>query len=245
MDAMILAAGLGTRLGDITQHMPKALVDVAGVSALERVARSLIEAGADRIVINVHHHAQQIIDHVRGRDDFGVEVVFSVEETEPLETGGGLLHAAPLLRRDAPFFLHNVDVLSRADLRALYAAHRTADALATLAVSRRVTTRYLLFDEEGLCGRVDRRGGVHAEVHARRDGAEPFAFAGMHVVAPRLLDMLEERGPFSIIDAYLRLASEGERIRHFDVTGTEWLEIGTPDRLEAARRAFSDIGNSD
>jgi NDP-sugar pyrophosphorylase family protein len=238
MDAMILAAGLGTRLGDITERTPKALVDVAGSSALERVARRLIDAGADRLVINAHHHADQIVEHVRERDGFGVETVFSLEPDVPLETGGGLLHAAGLFRRDAPFFLHNVDVLSRADLRGMYAAHIEAGALATLAVSRRTTSRYLLFDDHGLCGRIDRRGRAGAEVHARASGADQFAFAGIHVISPRLLDMIEERGAFSIMDVYLRLASGGEKIAPFNVTGTEWLEIGTPERLEAARLAL-------
>jgi N-acetyl-alpha-D-muramate 1-phosphate uridylyltransferase len=240
MDAMILAAGLGTRLGEITRDIPKALVDVAGRSALERVARRLIDAGADRLVINVHHHADRIVSHVRERDGFGVAVEFSEEPDEPLETGGGLLHAAPLLRRDAPFFLHNVDVLSRTDLRGMYRAHNAARPLATLAVSRRQTTRYLLFDEYGLCGRVDRRGLAHAEVHARGTGADQYAFAGIHVISPHLLELIEERGAFSIIDLYLRLAAAGQRIVPFDVSDAEWLEIGTPERLEAARLALAE-----
>jgi N-acetyl-alpha-D-muramate 1-phosphate uridylyltransferase len=164
--------------------------------------------------------------------------VFSLEPVVPLETGGGLLHAAGLLRRDAPFFLHNVDVLSRTDLRGMYAAHLQGGALATLAVSQRVTSRYLLFDDDRLCGRVDERRRGKEEVPAGASGAARFAFAGIHVVSPRLLDMIEERGSFSIMDVYLRLASDGEKIAPFNVTGTEWLEIGTPERLEAARHAL-------
>jgi NDP-sugar pyrophosphorylase family protein len=239
MDSLILAAGLGTRLGDITRDTPKALVDIAGASALERVARRLIGAGTDRIIINVHHHADRIIEHVRSRDDFGVEVVFSREDEAPLETGGGLLHAAPLLRRDAPFLMHNVDVLTDADLCALLTAHAAATgALATLAVSRRVSSRYLLFDEHGLCGRVDRRGRAHAEMHVRAGDVTQFAFAGIHVIAPALLELITERGAFSIMDVYLRLAQQGHRIAHHDIGAASWLEIGTPERLEAARRAF-------
>jgi N-acetyl-alpha-D-muramate 1-phosphate uridylyltransferase len=238
MDGMILAAGLGTRLGEITKDTPKAIVDVAGRSALERVARSLIGAGVDRLIINVHHHAESVIRHVRERDGFGVDVEFSREVDAPLETGGGLLHAAALFRRDSPFFLHNVDVLTDMDLAAMYAAHATNGAIATLAVSRRESSRSLLFDDHGLCGRVDRRGQTHAEVHAR--GGEPvqFAFNGIHVVSPALLDLITERGAFSILDVYMRLASSGQRIMPFDISSATWLEVGSPQRLDAARRAL-------
>ncbi|MGH7449162.1 MAG: sugar phosphate nucleotidyltransferase, partial [Longimicrobiales bacterium] len=120
MDAMILAAGLGTRLGDLTRDTPKALLDVGGVPVIERVARRLIAAGTDHLIINVHHHAERIIEFVRSRDDFGVRVSFSLEQDAPLETGGGLLHASELFGRDGSFFLHNVDVLCDLDLAAMY-----------------------------------------------------------------------------------------------------------------------------
>ncbi|HSK20148.1 MAG TPA: nucleotidyltransferase family protein [Longimicrobiales bacterium] len=238
MDAMILAAGLGTRLGDLTQDTPKALIDVGGVPVLERVARRLIAAGADHIIINVHHHADRIIEFVRSRDDFGVAVSISHEEDAPLETGGGLLHAKPLFRGEGSFFVHNVDVLCDVDLRAMHTAHVHSGALATLAVSRRDTSRYLLFDETGLCGRMHAQGGGPAEVHADCADPVPFAFAGIHVISPALLDMITETGAFSIIDLYLRLASIGRPIAKFDIGGARWLEIGNPERLADARRAF-------
>jgi N-acetyl-alpha-D-muramate 1-phosphate uridylyltransferase len=239
MDAMILAAGLGTRLGTITEHTPKALVDVAGRSALEHVARRLIEAGADRLIINLHHHAQRIVAHVEERGGFGADVVFSHEEGAPLETGGGVLAAAPLFRRDAPFFLHNVDVLTDADLRAMYDAHLQADALATLAVSDRHSSRTLLFDDYGLFGRADARADTTIIVRTPSSSTRQWAFAGIHVVSPSLLDRFVETGAFSIMQAYLRLAGEGAKLSPFDITGATWLEIGTPERLEAARRAIA------
>ncbi|CAN5787390.1 nucleotidyltransferase family protein [soil metagenome] len=240
MDAMILAAGLGTRLGAITRDIPKALVDVAGTTALERVASALIGAGADRLIINVHHHAGRVTEFVASRDAFGVAVVFSHEPDAPLETGGGLLHAAPLFRRDAPFLLHNVDVLCDADLRALLAAHADTGAVATLAVHERVTSRHLLFDEGRLVGRQNTNALGGAELCAKTTEPKRIAFAGIHVVEPALLDLITERGAFSIMDVYMRLTSDGYHIAAHDITGAQWLEIGNPDRLEAARRALAD-----
>lgn len=238
MDAMILAAGVGSRLGRITADTPKALVTVAGVPVLEHVARRLIAAGADRLIINVHHHADQIVEFVRGRDGFGVEVVFSHEPDAPLETGGGLWHAAPWFRRDRPFFLHNVDVLSEIDLQTLYRAHERSAGLATLAMHERRSSRYLLFDDAGLCGRNDTRTGDVTYAREVRGTPHQLAFCGIHVISPELLDRITERGAFSIIDLYLRLAGEGASIGVFDASGSLWLEIGSPERLEQARRHF-------
>jgi NDP-sugar pyrophosphorylase family protein len=236
---MILAAGLGTRLGDLTRDTPKALIEIGGMPVLERVAHRLIAAGAEHLIVNVHHHADRIIDFVRSRDDFGVAVSFSHEEEAPLETGGGLLHAKALFRPSGSFFLHNVDVLCDADLHVMYTTHVHSGALATLAVSRRDTLRYLLFDETGLCGRMHARGGGPAEVHADCADPIPFAFAGIHVISPALFDLITETGAFSIIDLYLRLASHGRAIAKYDIGGARWLEIGSPERLADARRAFS------
>jgi NDP-sugar pyrophosphorylase family protein len=234
---MILAAGLGTRLGDLTRDTPKALIEVGGLPVVERVARRLVDAGADHLIINVHHFADGIIEFVRSRDDFGVTVTFSREDAAPLETGGGLLHASPLIRREGSFFLHNVDVLSDVDLSAMYRAHVTSGALATLAVNRRQTKRYLLFDDAGLCGRMG-ASGAGAEFHTDCADPVPFAFAGIHVIAPALLDLITETGAFSIIDLYLRLVSEGRPIGKYDMGSAQWLEIGSPERLDEARRAL-------
>lgn len=236
MDAMILAAGLGTRLRPITDRTPKALVEVAGVPMLERVATRLIDVGADRLIINVHHHADQIRDFVEAHDGFGVEVRISTEAEDRLETGGGLLHAREHFREDAPFFLHNVDVICDADLGAMYADHDPDERLATLAVSDRQSSRVLRFDDDGLQARVDRgHGGVDAARPPRGHGRE-WPFAGIHVVSASIFGLLTERGAFSIVEPYLRLAGEGHAIMPYDITGALWLEIGDPERLERARR---------
>ena len=235
---MILAAGLGTRLRPLTDETPKALVEVGDVPMLEHVARRLIAAGATRLVVNLHHHAAQIRDFLRRRDDFGVEVVLSDEPERPLETGGGLQHAAPLFRREAPFLLHNVDVLTDLDLRALYAARAQDDALAALAVRARETPRYLVFDAAGLCGYGNADTGHEHLIRTPEGTVERLDFCGVQALAPRIFDLMTEDGAFSIINVYLRLARAGEVIRPFRVDGAFWIDIGRPERLEAARQHF-------
>lgn len=239
MDAMLFAAGLGTRLRPLTDRIPKALVEVGGVPMLERVALRLVAAGADRLVINVHHHADQVERFVEARGGWGVEVFVSREEGEPLETGGGLLHAAPHLRRDAPFFAHNADIVTDLPLEAMYRTHGESGALATLAVMDRPTSRKLLFDDRGLLGRTDERQGLDLRSRPAEGPVRALAFAGVHVISPELLPGIAERGVFSILDPYLRLAGLGERILPFRVDDALWLDIGRPDQLEAANRRLA------
>lgn len=237
---MILAAGYGNRLRPLTDRIPKALVEVGGVAMLERVARRLIGAGADRLIINVHHHADRIREFVQGRRGFGVDVRISDEPAAPLETGGGLAHAAEHFRRDAPFFLHNVDIITDFDLTAMYAAHETAAPLATLAVSRRPTSRLFRFDDVGLQAWVDTRDGTVESARPVRGTARDRAFAGVHVLSPEIFGLLTERGAFSIVASYLRLAEGGHRILPYELSDAMWLEIGNPDRLREARAALGD-----
>ncbi|MGH7571733.1 MAG: sugar phosphate nucleotidyltransferase [Gemmatimonadota bacterium] len=236
MDAMILAAGLGTRLRPLTDHTPKVLVEVGGVPILERIARRLVAAGADRIIVNAHHHADQIeAQAARLAGDLGVEVLVSVEVEKPQETGGGLAHAEPLFRKDGPFFLHNGDIVTDIDLADMLDAHRRTRALATLAVGRRETTRYLLFDDRGLCGWENVATGESERCRKSGRKAEAWPFAGIHAISPEIFGLITEAGVFSIINLYLRLSTGGHAILPHDVTGAPWLEIGDPERLARAR----------
>lgn len=242
---MILAAGLGTRLRPLTDELPKALVAVAGVPMLERVARRLIAAGAERLVVNVHHHADRVEAFLRERDGFGVPVRISREPEAPLDTGGALRAAAPLFERSAPFFLHNVDVVSDADLGGMYRTHADAAAadpsvLATLAVARRSTSRPLLVDEEGVFGVADRRTGWSRRARPPRGPTRELGFAGIHVIDPGLLGLLDESGAFPIWDPYFRLVEAGRRLLPHDITGAAWHDVGSPERLEEARRWLGD-----
>jgi len=240
---MILAAGKGTRLRPLTDHTPKPLIPVAGVPMLERVARRLIAAGADRLVVNVSHLGEQIEAFLRERDGFGVEWHVSPEPGEPLETGGALVLGEPLFRHDAPFFLHNADILTDLPLGEMYAAHQQAGALATLAVMERPTQRHLLFDERGLLGRTDSAKGLDIRVRDAVGGVSKLAFGGVHVISPRIFGLLTERGAFSILDPYLRLAEAGETIRPFRVDAFHWIDIGRPEQLAAAHEKVAQLAD--
>ncbi|HEV7589444.1 MAG TPA: nucleotidyltransferase family protein [Longimicrobium sp.] len=237
MDAMILAAGLGTRLRPLTDHTPKPLIPVAGVPMLERVARRLIAAGADRLIVNTSHLSEQVEAFLREREGFGVEWHVSREPGEPLETGGAILQGAPLFRQDAPFFLHNADVLTDLPLAAMYRAHELSDPLATLAVMERETSRHLLFDDRGLLGRMDAKKALDLRVRDAVGEVRSLAFGGVHVISPRIFGLLTESGAFSILDPYLRLAAAGETILPFRVDDFTWIDIGRPEQLEAAHAA--------
>ncbi len=236
MDAMIFAAGLGTRLRPLTDSMPKALVPVAGEPMLVHVARRLVAAGATRLVINVHPFPEQVEAVVRAHGDFGVEVRFSYEVEQPLETGGGLLAARAHFRGDRPFFVHNADVWSDIDLGRMAAAHETSGALATLAVMERPTTRFLLFDAQGLLGWENRATGRRAEARPAAGEIAAIPFCGVHVVSPELFARTTETGAFSIVTTYLRLSGEGARILPHHVDGSTWIDIGRPEQLDRARQ---------
>lgn len=239
MEAMILAAGLGTRLLPLTHDIPKALVEVGGVPMLERVARRLIDAGAHRLIINVHAHADQVIRFVEEADDFGVEVRISHEPERALETGGGLKFAAEHFERKEPFFIHNSDILTNVDLEALYRAHGDSDALATLAVRSVETQRFLVFDDRGdLCGYGDKEGNEHL-VREPAGSGRRYDFCGVQVVSPRIFDLMTETGVFSIINTYLRLSKAGAHVRPHVVGDITWIDVGKPERLEEARAMYS------
>ena len=231
MKAMVLAAGRGTRLRPLTDHRPKALVEIAGVPLLEIVLKRLSAAGVREVVINLHHHGDQIERFLREHDAFGLTVHFS-REVELMDTGGGLklarrwLDGAP----DETVLVHNVDVLSDIDLRQLVAVHRESGALASLAVKPRDTSRPLLFDDGGwLCGRMTSEGP--RITREPRGALTPLGFAGIHAISCALLPLLTESGPFSIVESYLRLAAEHRPIRAFRADAFRWRDAGRPEDL--------------
>ncbi len=234
---MVLAAGLGTRLRPLTDHRPKALVEVAGRTMLEITLSRLRSFEIREVIINVHHFADQIVQYLKTNDDFGIRIEVSREDTL-LDTGGGLKQAAHFFLDDQgkndPFILHNVDVISSIDLRRMAQFHAANKALATLAIQDRETSRYLLFDDEmRLCGRRQSRH-EKPEMVCPSETAQPLAFSGVHVISPRLLPMLKEEGAFSIIASYLRLAADGEKIAGFRADEYYWRDLGTLENLTKA-----------
>ncbi len=240
MKAMILAAGLGTRLRPLTDDRPKALVEVGGRTLLEITLSRLRGFGVHEVIINVHHFADMIVDYLKKNNNFGMRTEISREEAL-LDTGGGLKKAAHFFlenssREDEPFILHNVDVVSTIDLGRMVQFHREHNALATLAVQDRETSRYLLFDEQlQLCGRRSGRDQA-PELVRPSPQVQALAFSGVHVISPRLLSMITEEGAFSIITTYLRLAARGEKILAFRADSYYWRDLGRPENVVQAGR---------
>ena len=238
MKAMILAAGLGTRLRPLTHDRPKALVEVGGRTLLEITLTRLRVFGVREVIINVHHFADMVVEFLRVHADFGMRVEISREDTL-LDTGGGLKKAAYFFLKDSsasdePFILHNVDVISSIDLQRMMQFHAKNQALATLAVQDRETSRYLLFDEAlQLCGRRSGRDGK-VDLVAPSSPVEALAFSGIHVISPRLLTLMSEEGAFSVINVYLRLAAQGEKLLGFRADEYSWRDLGKPEQVAAA-----------
>ena len=236
MKAMIFAAGLGTRLKPLTDHMPKALVPVAGKPMLEHVIRKLIAAGCDEIVINVHHFADQIIDFVKANNNFGITIHISDETDMLLDTGGGIKKASSFFNE--PFLIHNVDILSNVDLKSLYEYHLTSGNDATLLVSPRKTVRYLLFNEGNqLCGWVNKdtlqtkpEGFVY-----QPEVQKEYAFSGIHIVSPSLFNYMGENwtGKFPIMDFYLQTCQEA-KLGGYVKKDLQLIDIGKPETLAVA-----------
>ena len=280
MKAMILAAGLGTRLRPLTDHIPKALVELNGRTLLEITIERLKSFGVTEIIVNVHHHAEKVAAFLKSKNNFAIRIELSHEDTLLLDTGGGLKKAARFFQQgnpDEPFLLHNVDVLTTIDFRQMLAAHKKTSALATLAVQQRPSSRQLLFDQNNLlAGRrinnVDtlispssRKRVTPETCHpdsAAADSGSAFsgegtalavpknaeskgalapevplhalAFSGIHLISPRLLNLITESGPFSIIDTYLRLAASNEKISAFRADSFYWRDLGRPEDLRQA-----------
>lgn len=251
MKALIFAAGLGTRLRPLTNDRPKALVEVAGITMLERVVHRVAQAGFDHITINVHHYGEKIIEFLEQKHNFGLDLHISDERDLLLDTGGGILHARHLLNGDEPFLVHNADILTDLDLRAMYDSHCSSGALATLLVKERITQRYFVFDHRmQLQGWLNKKTG-----ETRPDGftgittdGQPLierAFGGVHVISPAIFPLLEKEAAqvgevFSITPFYIHTCRE-HLIYGYEPTGDyRWLDVGKPETLEAAQRAFAE-----
>jgi NDP-sugar pyrophosphorylase family protein len=241
MKAMVLAAGLGTRLRPLTNDRPKALVEINGRTLLEITLSRLKLFGIHEVIVNAHHFAGMVVEYLKANHNFGMRIEVSCEETL-LDTGGGLKNADWFFLKDGSdeaFFLHNVDVISTIDLNLMAQFHRTSGVLATLAVQTRKTSRYLLFDQQlELCGRRRVKEGKTELVRSAEPACE-LAFSGIHVISPKLFKLMTEQNIFPIVDVYLRLAAQGEKIKAFRADEYDWRDLGTPESVAQAASEFT------
>ena len=226
MKAMLLAAGLGTRLRPLTDKIPKALVEVNGITLLEHSVNHLKKYRINQVIINVHHFAEQIIGYLGRMNNFGMEITISDESGELLDTGGGLKKAAWFFKEGLPFIVRNVDVLSDLDLNKLVLHHFQKNGLATLVMRERETSRYFLFDEElQLCGWENTKTGETRITIPVSTGLKQLAFSGIQIIDPKIFDLITETGKFSLTEMYLRLSTEQKIIGYVDRESL-WFDAG-------------------
>jgi NDP-sugar pyrophosphorylase family protein len=238
MKAMILAAGIGQRLQPLTLSTPKALITLNGKPMLAHVIERLKDAGCNEIVVNIHHHADQIIDYLHSQQNFGLNIHISDERKYLLDTGGGLKHAAEFLAGNEPFLLHNVDIITDIDLTKLQSEHRP-EALATLFVSQRSSSRYLLFDQNNLM--FGWRNKETNEIRSAYPNFEPdtyheYAFNGIHLVSPKIFNLMDEwTGKFSIIQFYIAVCAR-HKIYAWLSGNPVLFDVGKPEGLAGAEQ---------
>jgi Nucleoside-diphosphate-sugar pyrophosphorylase involved in lipopolysaccharide biosynthesis/translation initiation factor 2B, gamma/epsilon subunits (eIF-2Bgamma/eIF-2Bepsilon) len=238
MKAMIFAAGLGTRLKPITDNLPKALVPIAGKPLLEHVILKLKYAGFDEIIVNVHHFPDLIIDFLRTNNNFGIRIEVSDERDFLLDTGGGVSKTAWFFDDGQPFLVHNVDILSNVDLKALYDQHIQTNPLATLVVSKRDTFRYLLFDDNlRLNGWINEKTGETKPAGiSEPDSYRKLAFSGIQVLSPAVFELMKGLEPkFPIMDFYLSNA-KNQTINGFVPEDYKMLDVGKLNVLDEAEK---------
>ncbi|MCO6430058.1 MAG: nucleotidyltransferase family protein [Deltaproteobacteria bacterium] len=232
MKAMILAAGYGSRLGDLTKGTPKCLLTINGKTLIEYVIDNLKTAGVGSIVVNLHHLADQVTSYFKAKNNFGLEVNFSYEE-KILGTGGGLKAAAAHFSREECFIMHNADVYSEVDLKTMSSSHLQNGAVATLAVLNRSNERHLIFTGEGeLCGWKNKEREQWAAADNQKHTLQRLSFAGIQILSPKILEsMMDQTGEFSIISTYLKAAESGYKVMAYPIDGSYWLDVGKPETL--------------
>lgn len=240
MKALILAAGLGTRLHPITLHSPKALAKINDLTLLEVLILKLKRFGIKEVIINIHHFADQIVDFIEEQKQFGIEIVFSDERNELLDTGGGIKKAEWYLSDGKPFLVHNVDVISSVDLNDFAAYHQKSGSIATLAVRNRDTSRYFLFNENDiLCGWKNISTSEQIITNPS-SMIHPLAFSGIHIINPDIFDLIDRTGRFSIVDEYLRLSAD-YKICAYKHNNTLWMDLGKVENLKQAENIIDQI----
>jgi len=236
MKAMIFAAGLGKRLGNITREMPKALVEINGKSILRMAVEKVALHGFDDIIINIHHFADKVESEIHMLRSKGFRITISDERDLLLETGGGLFKARWFFNRD-PFLLFNADIVTDLDLEELYRFHIRMEGLATLAARKRIGNRFLLVDDSGMLrGWINKSTGEEILTGSSSEILTEVGFSGVHIVNPEIFNYMEE-GVYSLTTLYLQLAGS-HRIMTYRHDSDRWWDIGTPENLEDIRKSY-------
>ena len=237
--AMLFAAGLGTRLKPFTNNHPKALAIVNGKTLLQRNIEYLQQFGIKKVVVNVHHFSEQIIDIVEKNKGWGSEIIISDESNKILETGGGLLNARNLFQDVENIILMNVDILTNLNLDKMFLFHQTKQSLVTLAVTKRNTSRYFIFNKEN-----ELKGWMNTTTNELK-GIEQFdestfqllAFSGIHIINKKLFSLIKQTGKFSLVDVYLNLMKEN-KILAYNHQGDKFIDVGKPESIVLAEKIF-------
>ncbi|MFC1733509.1 NDP-sugar synthase [candidate division KSB1 bacterium] len=244
MKAMILAAGLGTRLKPLTDHTPKAMIHINGKPMIFYIIDSIRRSGIKEIIINIHHLADQIVDYIENQSFKDINIEFSDERSELLDTGGGINKASWFLNGNESFLVHNVDIFTNLNLKDLIQNHNDSRALCTLAVSNRKTSRYLLFDDLlRLRGWKNIKTGEIKIPGSPENKMIPLAFSGIQVLSPEIFHYFNNfalvNKRFSIIEVYLQL-SGAKLIKGFNHTGGKWIDMGKKESYPLASGFFED-----
>lgn len=239
---MILAAGLGSRLGKLTSKIPKALITINGKPMLEFTIERLKRQGINKVLVNVHHHADMVLSFLE-KQDLGIDIIISDERDALLDTGGALLKAADFFEGDDPILVHNVDIISQLDLNALVTYHDQNESLATLCVRKRKSGRALLFDNKmKLTGWTNIEKQVFKWVGGATSNHQTYAFSGVYLVNPEFVEKIPFTGKFSIIDAWLNMARQ-ENIFGFEDTSDIWFDLGTKEKITAAEKVLQSVNH--
>ena len=236
MKAMIFAAGLGTRLGKITESIPKALVNINGKTMLQLAVERCTGYGFDDIIVNVHHFAEMIMKEIDSLRHSGFKITVSDERDKLLETGGGLFHARSFFEEE-PFLVHNVDIISDLKIDAMLQYHLEKKGLATLAVRERPANRVYLIDKsDRIRGWYNRKTGEEILTGIPRAYLSEIAFSSIHILEPEIFNYMYE-GVYSLTSLYLELARDHEIYTYREDSGF-WADIGTPENLKQVQRYF-------
>jgi NDP-sugar pyrophosphorylase family protein len=237
MNAMIFAAGLGTRLQPLTNNCPKALVKIGDDELLKIALNKLKALGINKVVVNVHHFAEQIIDFIENYNSECMDIVISDERDQLLDTGGGLLKAAPLFDEGSQILIYNVDVITNAPIDQLIEQHTKENNLATLLVQNRKASRYLMFDQNNqLCGWNNPSTGEEKWVTTPKQ-SKKLGFNGIQIINSKLLTLINAKNSFPIIPIYLQLA-KSQRISGWSNWDGDWFDVGTPEKVNNVTELF-------